>query len=264
MLKHVCSSVAALALCCAWSQPAFADRDDPEIHYGDSATVGGAKVRTYVVLIKDKAAIGNHKVPVELGIEIPESALRNLPSQERMWVLYFPNQAWNMRLQYMMLDWNPSGHPPEMYQLPHFDFHFYMQDLAEVMRIGPNDFERGVTDVPAQFVPRDYVNVGAFEPQMGNHLIDFTSPEFAPGGLFTRTFIYGSFDGKVTFYEPMITLDSLARTPNACLPIKQPQAWAESGYYPTRYCTSFDPRTRTYRVSISDFVYRTGTSGSAR
>ncbi|MGH8662238.1 MAG: hypothetical protein ACREUB_10830 [Burkholderiales bacterium] len=39
---------------------------------------------------------------------------------------------------------------------------------------------------------------------MGNHLIDPTSPEFK-GKKFTRSWIYGVYGGRVTFYEEMVT-----------------------------------------------------------
>jgi hypothetical protein len=125
------------------------------------------------------------------------------------------------------------------------------------MAIGPEDYERSRLPVPVQFMPQGYIDVGAFEPQMGNHLLDPTSPEFQPGGTFTRTFLYGAFDGAITFYEPMITLQSLTQHPNQCVALKLPQAWAETGYYPTKYCTAYESQSRVYRISVNDFVYRT-------
>jgi hypothetical protein len=236
---------------------AFAGEDKTKTYYGDSAVLGGARLFTYVTVEKREGAPGNHKVPVELGVEMPAGALAHLPAEGSMQILYFPNQARNMEFQYMMLDWNPQGHPPDgVYTLPHFDFHFYMQDLDDVMAIGPEDYETSRVPVPPQFMPAGYIDVGAFEPQMGNHLIDPSSPEFN-GQTFSRTFLYGAFDGKITFYEPMITLASLTGTPNQCVALKLPQAWAESGYYPTGYCTSYDKARRVYRVFLKDFVYRT-------
>ena len=42
---------------------------------------------------------------------------------------------------------------------------------------------------------------------MGAHWLDITSPELNQENpkSFTQTFIYGSYDGKVIFMEPMIT-----------------------------------------------------------
>ncbi|MGI8637700.1 MAG: hypothetical protein ACR2KZ_20055, partial [Segetibacter sp.] len=60
-------------------------------------------------------------------------------------------------------------------------------------------------DPTASYLPQNYFP-GAPVPQMGKHFVDIASPELN-GQPFTQTFIYGSYDSKVTFYEPMITLD---------------------------------------------------------
>jgi hypothetical protein len=96
---------------------------------------------------------------------------------------------------------------------------------------------------------------------MGNHLIDPTSPEFN-GKPFTRTWLYGTYDGQVTFYEPMITHDSLLRTQSECSPFKLPAQYAASGYYPRQYCTQHDTAAGVYKVYVTDFVYRTAPVGT--
>ena len=70
-----------------------------------------------------------------------------------------------------------------------------------------DDFKRAQIPVPAQYVHADHIDVGAAVPDMGNHLIDAKSPELVVQGReFTHTFIFGAYDGQITFYEPMITL----------------------------------------------------------
>jgi len=235
------------------------------VHYGQSAALGGASVRTYVVLGSQKDAATNHKPPVEMGIEIPRSVFWGLPSMDTVSLLEFPIQARDTPIQYMMLDWNHLGHEPAgIYDRPHFDFHFYAQDLDEVEDIHPgpcsglacDDLQRALTPLPSQFTPQGYINVGSVVPFMGNHLVDPTSPEFNGKG-FTRTWLYGAYDGRITFYEPMITLDSLLQTPNLCTDIKLPQQYATSGYYPTKYCTALDTAKDVHKVYITGFVYRT-------
>ena len=66
---------------------------------------------------------------------------------------------------------------------------------------------------------------------MGCHWIDFTSPELN-GQLFTQTFIYGSYDGKVIFYEPMITEAFIKANSNFERAIPQPVKFQKTGYYP--------------------------------
>jgi hypothetical protein len=43
-----------------------------------------------------------------------------------------------------------------------------------------------------------------------------------------------------------------------CAPIKQPQAWAAAGAYPTKYCVRYAARSARYTVSLEGFVQRTG------
>jgi hypothetical protein len=94
-------------------------------------------------------------------------------------------------------------------------------------------------------------------PAMGNHLINSKAPELVEQGReFTHTFIFGAYDGHVTFYEPMITLAFLQSRPDLCTPIKQPEAWESAGWYPTTYCIRHRPDEERYTVSLEDFVHR--------
>jgi hypothetical protein len=233
-------------------------------HLEQSASLGNGTVRTYVRVDKVKDPATNLKKPLELGVEVSEAAMKSLPGEDTSLVLDFPRQARHMPFQLMMLDWNPHGHEPAgIYDKPHFDFHFYIQDLEDIMQILPGPcfgiacdvYDKARKPVPEQYLPQGYIDVGSVVPYMGNHLIDPTSPEFN-GQPFTRTWLYGVYDGEITFYEPMITRESLVSQPNQCVTLKLPQQYAQSGYYPTRSCTQFDRKERVYRVSLQDFVYR--------
>jgi hypothetical protein len=74
------------------------------------------------------------------------------------------------------------------------------------------DFKRATRPVPAQYLPSDYIDVGAVVPRMGNHLLDSQSPELKDSLPFATTFIYGAYEGELIFWEPMITLDFLQKT----------------------------------------------------
>jgi hypothetical protein len=143
-----------------------------------------------------------------------------------------------------MVNWNPAGHHAP-YATPHFDFHFYLGDRGLVESIRPgrcgemvdcSDFKRGSQPVPGKYLPAGYIDVGAVAPRMGNHLLDSQSPELKDSLPFTSTFIYGAFDGKVIFMEPMITLALLQASRDTCLQIRQPAAFQRAGFYPSQYC----------------------------
>ena len=168
--------------------------------------------------------------------------------------------------KWVLLNWNPKGHiPPGVYDLPHFDVHFQMAPIAEIFAIeagpcGPefvrcDQFKIGKKPMPSNYMHADYRDVDAVVPAMGNHLIDLTGPEFNKQ-RFTRSWIFGIYDGKVIFYEEMVSREYLLSKPNACAPIKTPKAFATRGYYPTVSCIRHDGATGDYTVSMEQFVLR--------
>lgn len=168
--------------------------------------------------------------------------------------------------KWVLFNWNPVGHiPPGIYDVPHFDIHFYIETIANVFAVqdglcGPefvrcDQFEVAKKPLPPNYVNPDFQDVDAVAPAMGNHLIDMTGPEFN-GEEWKRSFIFGVYDGKITFYEEMLTQAYLLSQPDACHVIKTPPAVGLSGFYPTRSCIRFDSTTGEYRVSMEEFVYR--------
>lgn len=232
--------------------------------YGTPTTLGDGKVRTYVVTDH------RSKTPLEIGVAIDASAMASLPADPQMLHLALPPSA-PAPYDFVMFDWNPNGHPPMgVYTRPHFDFHFYTVSEAEVMAIDPSDpafFTKGANMPTGAMIPAPYFLPPAplselIVPGMGIHWSDPTSPEFAGGAAaFTRTFIYGSWDGKFTFLEPMITRDFLTDI-DGVVSVNIPQSanmaasFRENGYYPTRYTMTYDEQAREYRVAITGLVYR--------
>lgn len=88
-----------------------------------------------------------------------------------------------------------------MYELPHFDFHFYLMPNEERNKITADNQTQFAKAPAAQYLPADYMQAPGGIPRMGAHWVDKTAPELQ-GKPFTVTFIYGTYDGKVTFYEP--------------------------------------------------------------
>jgi hypothetical protein len=183
--------------------------------------------------------------PLRLAISVDDSAMATLdrnPSggsghhHENTITLKLHPKANATPFMHVGLDWNPFGHEPEpIYGKPHFDFHFYMISEADRMTIPPYDVDSTkFKNVPAPaYFPPTYINPGGGVPQMGVHWIDFTSPELN-GAPFTQTFIYGSYNGKVTFYEPMITEAFIKANTTFERAIPQPAKYQKTGYYPTK------------------------------
>jgi hypothetical protein len=243
--------------------------DLPGAHrqYGTPVKLGQGMARAYVVL--DGRA---GQAPLELGIALDARALEGLsPTQASMIKVQLPAQA-PAPYRFAMLDWNPAGHePPGVYDAPHFDFHFYIVPEEEVAAILPGDpdFADQANDVPtgdqvppyyAVLAPPGLTPADVAVPMMGVHWIDVRSPELQgmfgnPGGYapFSATFIYGSWAGRFTFLEPMITREHLLTQPNEVRPIPQPALYPEAGWYPAAYRVRYDPQAREYRVALTEF-----------
>lgn len=168
--------------------------------------------------------------------------------------------------KWVLFNWNPVGHiPPGIYDVPHFDIHFYIDSIADVFALqdgpcGPefvrcDQFEAAKKPLPGNYMHPDFQDVDAVAPAMGNHLIDVTGPEFS-GEEWKRNFIFGVYDGKITFYEEMLTQSYLLSQPDACNEIKSPPAVGLSGFYPTQSCIRYDSATGEYTVSMEQFTYR--------
>lgn len=230
---------------------------------GEAVSIHGGKGWTW-------AQISKKGVPESIGFSVTDEVLNTVPvpagqmpaghgghAGHEYWIAKF-NPVANaiIPFNFVLLNWNPYGHPPaNIYDKPHFDFHFYSQTPEEVMAIGPYEVDSlKFNNVPgADYLPAKYVNTGHSLPQMGAHWVDVTSSELN-GKPFTETFIYGSFDGEVTFYEPMITLEFLKTQKLYEREIPVPAKFAESGWYPTKMrIIKHDGQTD---VVLDKFVYR--------
>lgn len=210
--------------------------------------------------------VDNNNRPFRLAIAIDDAAMNSLDTSSaetgghhhnNMLSLKFHPKVAATAFKFAGLDWNPHGHEPTfIYGLPHFDFHFYMMDEAEVMAIPAYeaDSTKFLNWPAAHYFPATYFNPGGGVPQMGVHWLDGTSPELN-GQQFTETFIYGSYNGKVTFYEPMITKAFIDANGSFERDIPQPQKYQQSGYFPTR--ERIVKANGLTHIILEGFVYRT-------
>ena len=263
----------------------------PELHEGESAEFGQGHVSTFIQV----AAAGGVE---SIGVRLSASALESLALEpdgtapcfdvdgdgtedartECFWMLrrdlHLPGAAAQAALPfgYVQFNYNPEGHPPPApptYAEPHFDFHFYLVDLEDVKQISTGTcgffidceaYERARVPVPEDYMPPGYIEVGAAAGEEGNHLLLSTSPELGdPPADFTHTFIFGSYDGHIIFYEPMVAASVFTRDLDECHAIAQPTAWEVAGSYPTRYCLRYLPDEEAYSVSLESFVRRDAT-----
>jgi hypothetical protein len=219
---------------------------------GETKSLGNGMVRSWITLDDD----GNASA---IGVTFTEMSLSGLPIENSTeYMLALPEQASATPFNHIGLDWNPMGHvPPGIYDKPHFDFHFYMISPEERNSITATgeDMVKVSKNVSLEYIPEGYVPTPGGVPRMGAHWIDPTSPEFN-NQSFTKTFIYGFYDGKMVFVEPMVTKAFLETRPNTIDIIKVPAKYPKKAYYPTRYRVTYDANTKEYSVSIEGMTLR--------
>ncbi len=212
----------------------------------DSILPTGRQVRTWINLDGQ----GN---PITVGISIPEEMLINLPPLGQLTSIKLPTGASTTLFDHVFLGWVSSGHGP-FWIIPHFDIHFMM--VSETERESVTSGTEGGSPLADPYIPQDYVTHGSKEPRMGVHWWDRTSPEII-GGEFTATMIYGSYQGQITFIEPMISLAYLRSKPSVTFNIKQPAKYQKTGFWPTTYSIKFDVVLKEFAVTIEGFNRRT-------
>lgn len=234
---------------------------------GSSTVLKNAEMNTFyssTIPLGDGVARGWVKVnkdgdPLEVGINLSGKALMNLPADPTSYVFTLPKNKGNNFYTHLFVDWNPHGHEPAgIYDLPHFDFHFYIIPSADRMEI-PAMNPPYMDPAPAgKYVPANYMELPGLVPEMGAHWADMASPEFH-GSVFTHTFIWGSYSGQFVFWEPMITTAYLQSMPDETFNVTQPEEFQKDGWYPMSYKVSYSSNPDEYTVALTDLVYHNGT-----
>lgn len=229
---------------------------------GQFTILGNGTVRTWAKLNKQGK-------PQAIGVTFSENALAGLPETGAgppdmpsvMHELALPKEALITGFDHIGLDWNPKGHVPKgVYNVPHFDVHFYrvpVRELAQITAMG-KDLARCERQPAKQYMPAGYIlPPGTSVPGMGAHALDASSPELH-GQPFTQTFMHGFYNGNLIFLEPMVAKSFLETKPNVVTPVKLPKAYARKGFYPTRYRISYDPVRKEYTVALEGLTWRPG------
>ena len=203
--------------------------------------------------------------PVSMGVTLTETALNGLPADEPgmshgdmpmvEYAIELPSAIKGLPYEHLMLDWNPKGHDPKpIYGVPHFDVHFYTitEEARKAITAEGPDMAKCAKAPDTAFVPAGYIlPPGTIVPQMGAHWIDPTTPELS-GKPFTSTFLYGSYDGKTAFLEPMIALSFLQTKPNFTQALKPMKSFDKTGYYPASYSVTYNADRHEYVISLDN------------
>lgn len=242
-----------LCLCVLLSFAGVASATEPNVFTGKPVTVGNGTARV-MLEVNEKAE------PASISVVMTREALDGLPEatgEQAVWefALPMPDAARPTGYDHVVLDWNPSGHPPEgVYSVPHFDVHFYLinSDEREAITFHGEGRTLAMKAPETDLVPEGYViPPDAAVDRMGMHGLDATGPEFQ-GQAFTHNFIYGYYLGELTFIEPMVSLAFLQSLPEVTLAVKQPKRYSRPGWYPATYQIGFDAGDGEYRIALRD------------
>jgi hypothetical protein len=247
------TALCVMALVCVFS---FSCRKKTDREYkSDEKHMGNGHVYSWI--ITDYTG-----KPKSLGFTMTASALEGLSNtgnhndpHNNVDLPLIPRVAKQTPIDHIGIDWNPNGHVPATYSL-----NFYMMTLSERSQIGTNvtDSLRHTKAPPADYLPAGYINPPPFlaaEPRMGTHWIDPNSPEVCCNAPFTFHFVYGSFNGRVNFIEPMITYDMFKGITDFTKNVPRPAKVHISGYYPT--LLHIYQQDGNYTVAMENMEYRT-------
>lgn len=220
--------------------------------YGDSVSVGQGTLKAFADID------ANGKVS-RVGLALSKTALEGLPEHDpSTYVVTLPSVLNIPPYNHMMVDWMPHGHEPDnVYGLPHFDFHFYFipNETRQAITCMGDDRDICLMQPDSDELPPFYVPTPEGVPQMGWHWVDPRSPEYN-GQTFTSTFIYGYYNAKMIFIEPMVTREFLLTQPKFEQSIPSPLVFPMEGYYPQSYSVEYNADSCTYLIVLKDLVYR--------
>lgn len=232
--------------------------NDYNTFFGPTVQMGDGHIRSWANITHDDKVLA-------VGVEMTDGALKGLPKEPdnfaaSTFVLPLHQKTKSLTaFDHIVVNWNVHGHEPDhVFDITHFDFHFYKIPQADRLAIPPFTIAPAMFDAdpPIGYLPSMYLHVPGGVPQMGAHWVDLLSPEFN-GGKFTHTFIYGSYNAKVTFLEPMATLATFEIGNTIHQDFRQPQSFSPTGkYYPTRYNIWKDNFNDRHYLSLDQMEWR--------
>ena len=224
----------------------------PRILAGESKSFGLGVVTSII-------ETDENDIPTAIGVVFTSAALEGLDTTNLSVTLRMPQTVASTQFDHIVVEWNPEGHSPEgIYDIPHFDFRFYIINEAEqnsISGIGADSIKM-YRQPDSQFVPKDYKMIpNSGTPKIGVHFYDIASTELK-GVPFDKTLIYDFYDGKIVSIEPMITKSFFETKTTFVGDIKQPEKFQLPGFYPLQYNIKFTGSQSKYTVALINLTRR--------
>lgn len=226
----------------------------PQVVQGECRPVNGADVCAW------GETSGN--AIVAFGATVPVGSVENAPDDVPMaWppaseaVIPLPEAVSSATgFKVMTVFWEPHGHPPGPYLVPHFDFHFYTISADEVGAIDCADSTKparlpSAYELPDVSIPQLGTLLGLCVPTMGMHSLP--GAELHAATPFQKTMIVGYYGGRPIFVEPMITRATLLERRSFGLGIPEVPDRPASVRFPTTFRADYDESAQAYRFVFS-------------
>jgi hypothetical protein len=221
--------------------------DDVSMVTGESQVVGELTARTSARIVNGMVTEVVATVPRGMLVNPPEE-MGDGPAGSFLSMDYPAAVQSTTFLNHFELHFNPGGHPPQVFLVPHFDLHAYSIPEAQVRAIPvPDTMAPAANRVPAGYM---YAGVNDAIPEMGVHAMreqDMEPP-------FTQVMVHGFSQGNMIFVEPMVHQDQFKNKAEFTLPITAPEVLGRATRYPTRFTADYDENTDTYRFVFDQFV----------
>jgi hypothetical protein len=247
----------AVALVLAVMICACSDSEPVEVA-GDCVDVHGAQLCSWARL-SDGAV-------VEVGVTVPLASIAGAPDDASMtWppaamaTVGLPESE-RSGLRHFTMYWEPMGHPPVTYMVPHFDFHFYRISPAERLAIDCADTTKPSVPPAAYTLPDEVLPpevaamigidtlIGVCVPEMGMHAL--VAEELESEVPFDGTMVVGYYHGQPIFVEPMVSRATLMERRSFDLAIPAIPGYAEQ---PRAFRAEYDAAQDAYRFVFSGF-----------
>ena len=224
---------------------------------GDCGSVYDGEVCTWAALSGDQV--------VEFGATVPIRAIESAPLDLEMVfppkpvaVIPLPEEvAEATGFIHLTIDWEPHGHPPALFAVPHFDFHFYTVDPAVVAAVDCSDVSKPAQlpeshALPDITIPGLGELVGLCVPGMGMH--SMPAHEIDQAEPFDASMLVGYYGGDVIFVEPMIARAKLLAAEGFTMEVPTVTTARTDVRWPSHFEAVYDESTQAYRFTLSGFV----------
>jgi hypothetical protein len=235
---------------------ACAKKPTEQVAQGECRPLYGASVCAFDTMLGDSLVAFGATIPMQAVDGAPAEAPMDWPPVVEATVPLPAAVKTATGFDNITIYWEPHGHPPGPYLVPHFDFHFNTISQAQIGKIDCADSTKPA-QVPAAYelpdvaIPDMGTLIGLCVPNMGMHALP--TAELASTTPFEKTMIVGYYGGQPIFVEPMITRATLDARRSFSLTVPPVASLPAGVRYPTAFTAQYDSTANAFRFAFSGF-----------